>query len=112
MTNPFSGGLERSNVKRKSVKQLYDGGTPSLRGTIIKISLLAVLDAVTIFVAFVLFMREQWLAVSVAVVGMIIVNWLYLRRGGLPAKYLAPGVILLLAFQVYVLFFSIGGHAN
>jgi arabinogalactan oligomer/maltooligosaccharide transport system permease protein len=106
MTNPFSGGLENSNVKRKSVKQLYDGGTPSLRGTIIKIAFLAVLDAVTIFVAFVLFMREQWLAVSVAVVGMIIVNWLYLRRGGLPAKYLAPGVILLLAFQVYVLFFS------
>ena len=106
MTNPFTGGLERSNVKRKSVKQLYDGGTPSLRGTIIKITLLAVLDAVTIFVAFVLFMREQWLAVAVAIVGMIIVNWLYLRRGGLPAKYLAPGVILLLAFQVYVLFFS------
>ena len=106
MTNPFSGGLENSNVKRKSVKQLYDGGTPSLRGTIIKIALLAVLDAVTIFVAFVLFMREQWLAVAVAVVGMLIVNWLYLRRGGLPAKYLAPGVILLLAFQVYVLFFS------
>jgi arabinogalactan oligomer/maltooligosaccharide transport system permease protein len=106
MTNPFSGGLENSNVKRKSVKQLYDGGTPSLRGTIIKIAFLAVLDAVTIFVAFVLFMREQWLAVAVAVVGMIIVNWLYLRRGGLPAKYLAPGVILLLAFQVYVLFFS------
>ncbi len=106
MTNPFSGGLENSNVKRKSVRQLYDGGTPSLRGTIIKISLLAVLDAVTIFVAFVLFMREQWIPVAVAVVGMLIVNWLYLRRGGLPAKYLAPGVILLLAFQVYVLFFS------
>ncbi len=106
MTNPFSGGLDASNVKRKSVKQLYDGGTPSLRGTIIKIVLLALLDAVTIFVAFVLFMREQWFAVGVAIVGMLIVNWLYLRRGGLPAKYLAPGVILLLAFQVYVLFFS------
>ena len=106
MTNPFSGGLDASNVKRKSVKQLYDGGTPSLRGTIIKIVLLALLDAVTIFVAFVLFMREQWLAVAIAVIGMVIVNWLYLRRGGLPAKYLAPGVILLIAFQVYVLFFS------
>ena len=106
MTNPFSGGLDASNVKRKSVKQLYDGGTPSLRGTIIKIVLLALLDAVTLFVVFVLFMREQWLAVAVAIVGMLIVNWLYLRRGGLPAKYLAPGVILLLAFQVYVLFFS------
>ena len=106
MTNPFSGGLDASNVKRKSVKQLYDGGTPSLRGTIIKIVLLALLDAVTLFVAFVLFMREQWFAVGVAIVGMLIVNWLYLRRGGLPAKYLAPGVILLIAFQVYVLFFS------
>lgn len=106
MTNPFSGGLDASNVKRKSVKQLYDGGTPSLRGTIIKIVLLALLDALTIFVAFVLFMREQWLPVAIAIIGMLIVNWLYLRRGGLPAKYLAPGVILLIAFQVYVLFFS------
>jgi arabinogalactan oligomer/maltooligosaccharide transport system permease protein len=106
MTNPFTGGLDRSNVKRKSVKQLYDGGTPSLRGTIIKIALLAILDAVTIFVTFVLFMRELWLAVAIALIGMLVVNWLYLRRGGLPAKYLAPGVILLIAFQVYVLFFS------
>ncbi len=86
MTNPFSGGLDASNVKRKSVKQLYDGGTPSLRGTIIKIVLLALLDALTIFVAFVLFMREQWLPVAIAIIGMLIVNWLYLRRGGLPAK--------------------------
>lgn len=106
MTNPFSGGPDRSNIKRKSVKQLYDGGTPSLRGTILKIALLAILDAVTIFVTFVLFMKQQWVAVAVAIVAMLIVNWLYLRRGGLPAKYLAPGVILLIAFQVYVLFFS------
>jgi arabinogalactan oligomer/maltooligosaccharide transport system permease protein len=106
MTNPFSGGPDRSNIKRKSVKQLYDGGTPSLRGTILKIALLAILDAVTIFVTFVLFMKQQWVAVAVAIIAMLIVNWLYLRRGGLPAKYLAPGVILLIAFQVYVLFFS------
>lgn len=106
MTNPFAGGSDRSNIKRKSVKQLYDGGTPSLRGTIFKIILLALLDAVTIFVTFILFMKGLWLAVGIAIVAMLIVNWLYLRRGGLPAKYLAPGVILLIAFQVYVLFFS------
>ena len=106
MTNPFAGGPDRSNIKRKSVKRLYDGGTPSLRGTIIKIALLAVLDAVTIFVTFILWMRELWLAVAIALVAMLVINWLYLRRGGLPAKYLAPGVILLIAFQVYVLFFS------
>ena len=106
MTNPFAGGPDRSNIKRKSVKQLYDGGTPSLRGTIIKIALLAVLDAITIFVTFILWMRELWIPVAIALVAMFVINWLYLRRGGLPAKYLAPGVILLIAFQVYVLFFS------
>ena len=106
MTNPFAGGPDRSNIKRKSVKQLYDGRTPSLRGTIIKIALLAVLDAITIFVTFILWMRELWLAVAIALVAMLVINWLYLRRGGLPAKYLAPGVVLLIAFQVYVLFFS------
>jgi arabinogalactan oligomer/maltooligosaccharide transport system permease protein len=36
----------------------------------------------------------------------LFVNWVYLRRGGLPAKYLTPGVLLLLAFQVYVVIFS------
>jgi len=46
-----------------------------------------------------------WIALlSIAV--LLLVNWIYLRKGGLPAKYLAPGVIFLLIFQVYVLLFS------
>ncbi len=106
MTNPLAGGPDRSNVKRKTVKNLYDGGTPSLRGTLFKISLLAILDAVTIFVLFILFMQHLWVAFAVGLFAMLVVNYLYLRRGGLPAKYLAPGVILLIAFQIYVLLFS------
>ncbi|MFM6963657.1 MAG: ABC transporter permease subunit [Micrococcales bacterium] len=106
MTNPLAGGSDKSNVTRKSVKNLYDGGTPSLRGTLVKIALLAILDAVTIFVMFFLWMNQRYIGFAVALVTMLIVNWLFLRRGGLPAKYLTPGVLLLLAFQVYVLLFS------
>jgi arabinogalactan oligomer/maltooligosaccharide transport system permease protein len=37
---------------------------------------------------------------------LLIVNWIYLRKGGLPAKYLTPGVLFLIVFQVYVTMFS------
>jgi arabinogalactan oligomer/maltooligosaccharide transport system permease protein len=106
MTNPLAGGPDKSNVKRKTVKNLYDGGTPSLRGTLIKIGLLGVVDAVTIFVLFILWMQHQWIAFGIGLFTLAIVNWLFLRRGGLPAKYLTPGVLLLIAFQIYVLLFS------
>ena len=106
MTNPLAGGSDKSNVKRKTVKNLYDGGTPSLRGTLIKIGLLGIVDAVTIFVLFVLWMQHQWIAFGVGLFTLLVVNFLFLRRGGLPAKYLTPGVLLLIAFQIYVLLFS------
>jgi arabinogalactan oligomer/maltooligosaccharide transport system permease protein len=106
MTNPLAGGSDKSNVKRKTVKNLYDGGTPSLRGTLIKIGLLGIVDAVTIFVLFILWMQHQWIAFGVGLFTLLVVNFLFLRRGGLPAKYLTPGVLLLIAFQIYVLLFS------
>lgn len=92
--------------KRNKNFELYSGGTPSLRGTLIKIFILGLVDAGVGFVLMVLFGKEKYgFAIFFAAVTLI-VNWIYLRRGGLPAKYLAPGVLLLLAFQVYVVVYS------
>lgn len=86
--------------------ELYSGGTPSLRGTLAKIFILGLVDAGVGFVLMILFGKQKYgFAIFFAVVALV-VNWIYLRRGGLPAKYLAPGVLLLLAFQVYVVCFS------
>ena len=86
--------------------ELYSGGTPSLRGTLAKIFILGLVDAGVGFVLMILFGKQKYgFAIFFAVVALV-VNWIYLRRGGLPAKYLAPGVLLLLAFQVYVVIFS------
>jgi len=98
--------IQMSKEKQKSIKQLYSGGVPSLRGTIIKIISLAIVDALALTVAFILLGQSQWVALCVLLGVLVILNWLYLRPGGLPAKYLAPGVLFLLAFQVYVLFLS------
>ncbi|CAN2226509.1 UgpA ABC-type sugar transport systems, permease components [Candidatus Nanopelagicaceae bacterium] len=92
--------------KRDKNFDLHSGGTPSLRGTLTKIFILGIIDAGVGFVLMILFGKGKYgFAVFFAVVALI-VNWIYLRRGGLPAKYLAPGVMLLLAFQVYVVIFS------
>ena len=92
--------------KRNKNFELYSGGTPSLRGTLAKIFILGLVDAGVGFVLMILFGKEKYgFAVFLALVTLL-VNWIYLRRGGLPAKYLAPGVMLLIAFQVYVVIFS------
>jgi arabinogalactan oligomer/maltooligosaccharide transport system permease protein len=94
-------------VFRKNRKQgLYTGGLPSLRGTLIKIAILGLLDAGVVFVLMLLLAKHAWALIALLGILGFAVNFIYLRRGGLPAKYLAPGVILLLIFQVYVVGFS------
>jgi arabinogalactan oligomer/maltooligosaccharide transport system permease protein len=77
-----------------------------MAGILWKLGVLGVVDAVAVTMIMILLAQNRiWVAVlSVAV--LLIVNWIYLRKGGLPAKYLTPGVLFLLVFQVYVLLFS------
>mgnify|MGYP000650338909 CR=1 FL=1 len=91
--------------KRKPQQDFY-GGQPSLRGTIIKIFFLGIVDAIALFVGFLLFAgsRFDWLAGLVITV--LALNWVYLRKGGLALKYIAPGLVLLIFFQLYVVLFS------
>jgi len=78
----------------------------SLAGTLAKIVLLGLVDAFAVYVLMALFLNEEWVVLAVATAVTVIINWIYLRRGGLPAKYLAPGVLFLLVFQVFVVIYS------
>ena len=93
-------------VRRKAAKHLYDGGTPSIRGQIIKIVILGLIDAFAGTVFFALIGKNQITFAVILAVVTLTVNWIYLRKGGLPAKYLAPGVILLIFLQIYSVVFS------
>ncbi|QOT18166.1 ABC transporter permease subunit [Paenarthrobacter sp. YJN-5] len=95
--NSSDQGRNPSKVKR---------GPDSLKGTIIKIVLLGLVDALAVYVLMMLFLSQSWAALSVSSVVVLAINWIYLRKGGLPAKYLAPGVLFLLVFQVLVVLFS------
>jgi arabinogalactan oligomer/maltooligosaccharide transport system permease protein len=54
----------------------------------------------------VLLAQELFTQAALSIIVLLIVNWIYLRKGGLPAKYLTPGVLFLIVFQLYVLLFS------
>lgn len=81
-------------------------GTDSLGGILAKIILLGITDAVAAFVLFQLALSAEWMIFGISLLTTLVINWIYLRRGGLPAKYLAPGIIFLLIFQVFVMIFS------
>lgn len=82
------------------------GETDGLVGILVKIVLLAVVDAFALYAVFLLAAQEKWLVLALGVVLTVAVNVIYLRRDGLPAKYLAPGVLLLLVFQVFVMVYT------
>ena len=72
-------------ARRKAAKHLYDGGIPSVRGQIIKIITLGIIDAFagTVFLA--LIGKNQFVFAAVLAIVTLTVNWIYLRKGGLPA---------------------------
>ncbi|UVJ40350.1 ABC transporter permease subunit [Arthrobacter sp. CJ23] len=105
-SSPGSGpaGLGASRNRSRAGKRRF--GPDSLRGIIVKIVLLGLVDALAVYVLMMLFLSQSWAALAVSSLVVLGINWIYLRKGGLPAKYLAPGVLFLLVFQVLVVFFS------
>ena len=94
------------NLGRKKSHSLYDSEVTTTKGWIFKIIFLGIIDAIAVFAGFMLFLQQQWLPLGLEAVAVALLNWIYLKRGSLPAKYLAPGVIFLIAFQISVLLFS------
>ena len=93
-------------AKKKSKHSLYDSSVTTTKGWIFKIVFLGIVDAIAVFAGFMLFLQQQWLPLGLEIAAVALLNWIYLKRGSLPAKYLAPGVIFLIAFQISVLIFS------
>ncbi|GAA2009886.1 ABC transporter permease subunit [Microbacterium ulmi] len=74
---------------------------------LVKIVSLAVIDAAAIFAILLLVQDGQWLVPLLIAVGVIAVNVVYLKPGLLPAKYLTPGIVFLLIFQIFVVLYTI-----
>lgn len=86
-----------------SATRIADAASGGLGVVIVKILALGAVDAIAVFGIMSLLIAGNWPLAIVGAAATIIINWIYLRRGGLPAKYLTPGLVFLLIFQVFVI---------
>ncbi|MFC7279033.1 ABC transporter permease subunit [Paractinoplanes rhizophilus] len=75
-------------------------------GNSVKIVLLGLVVAIAIWAAFPLVEHESWLGLGILVVTTAVLLWLYLTPRHIPAKYLAPGTLLLIVFQIFPVLYT------
>ncbi len=84
----------------------FSGGV----GLAIKITLLAVSNALAVYASYVLINHHRWPALGSVLVATLLIDWFYLvpRRWSLPAKFLIPGTVFLIAFQIIPIVYTVG----
>ncbi len=75
-------------------------GNGSLGGLLVKISLLGLFTALGIWAVLPLYLAQNWWGIGLVVLVVAFVYWVYLSKRTVPAKYLVPGVLFLMAFQI------------
>jgi arabinogalactan oligomer/maltooligosaccharide transport system permease protein len=74
---------------------------------ITKILLLGLFDAFSLSLIFAMAGLHLWGPLVATIIITLLINWIYLGKSRrLPGKYLTPGVVFLLVFQIFVVFFS------
>jgi arabinogalactan oligomer / maltooligosaccharide transport system permease protein len=83
----------------------FSGGV----GQAIKLTLLAASNALAAWAVYVLADHDRWPALAAVVVATAMIDWLYLvpHPWSLPAKFLIPGTIFLIGFQIIPIIFTI-----
>lgn len=99
---------ERSRMRRqRRAAALADAAGQGWKVWLVKIVLLGLIDAVAVYGIFILAFREEWLVAVIIAVVTIAVNTIYLVPGLLPAKYLTPGILFLVIFQVFLIVYTV-----
>src|SRR5690554_3597535 len=89
-------------ARSRSATRIADQASAGVKVLLVKMVALGIVDAIAVYALFVLVLSDEWLVAALVTVVTIVVNWIYFTRRALPAKYLAPGVIFLVVFQIFV----------
>ncbi len=99
---------EISSPRRAARLPVLISALSGTTGFLIKIAFLSVSNALAIWAAYALATRHNWVAVAGLVAVTAAIDYVYLvRRAPLPMKFLVPGMILLVAFQLIPIIYTI-----
>lgn len=75
-------------------------------GFVVKLVLMMLVNAFGILAIFAAFRVESWIIFGVLIVLLVVADVIYFTRRALPLKYLLPGLIFLLTFQVFIFVYT------
>lgn len=84
------------------------GSSGSALGMVVKLAVLGAVLAIAVYGAFPLIQHHNWWGLATLVVVTAILFGVYLSPRRIPAKYLLPGTLFLIAFQVLPVLYTIG----
>ena len=97
---------KKPTKRQRQAAGIAEAASGGVKMLLVKVLLLGIVDAIAVYAIFILITSDQWLVAAIVGVVTAIVNWIYFSRTKLPAKYLTPGVIFLVIFQVFVLVYT------
>ncbi|TVP66241.1 MAG: ABC transporter permease subunit [Nitriliruptor sp.] len=81
-------------------------GAGSVTGLLLKFLFLGLVNALALYAILTLLPMREWTPLAVVVVATIAIDYVYLSKRTLPLKFLIPGTIALLIFQVYPVMYT------
>lgn len=105
-TQTAAGRTRKRAPRRSEFSPMRSRNSGGMVALLVKIVLLGIIDAVAVLAVYVLIGKEQWIALGVVVTLVALINLIYLKPGLLPGKYLAPGLVFLAIFQVFVIVYT------
>lgn len=75
-------------------------------GFVAKLVLVALVDALGVYGILTALAVESWGIVAFLAVALVVVNWVYFSRRAVPGKYLIPGLLFLLVYQLFVMAYT------
>ena len=72
-------------------------------GFYVKLVLMLLVNALGVYGIMASYGQEEWGVLVFLVVTLVVVNYVYFSKRAIPAKYLVPGLIFLIVFQIYVM---------
>jgi arabinogalactan oligomer / maltooligosaccharide transport system permease protein len=81
-------------------------GSGSLLGLLGKLTFLSVVNGMTVYAVMVLFPERAWAPLIMVVLATVVIDVVYLSRRVVPLKFLVPGTIVMLTFQVYPVLYT------
>ncbi|MEW2007341.1 maltose ABC transporter permease MalF [Microbacterium sp. NPDC079208] len=92
--------------RQRQAAKIAEAASRPLGWMLLKILLLAIVDAIAVYAVFVLLVQREWLVLGLVVAVTVVVNYIYFSRKRIAAKYLTPGIIFLVLFQVFTLLYT------